>query len=259
MDGTRKTTRRPGEASPRTARAVPAAGPSPPRRASHPPRARATIAPNVEHGKKRFFRSLSHQRKSATTFAVQAVLREQRRGPSARGGKRRSTRRERPRIAPAPRPARRRPAGIANSLRDERFDCAHHAPSIDLSHSHRFDVVWWQRSRRVMRAVERVVVGASLRSGRRRRLGVARRNSRSFPTAWTAVSAARRSPPRCSRNTAWTARSLRSSSVAQGAKNLFFLLDVWREVAPTRRMRGLVVAGSGPLQVPLERYAASFA
>src|SRR5438094_771486 len=39
-------------------------------------------------------------------------------------------------------------------------------------------------------------------------------------------------------------------------KNLFFLLDVWREVARAREDARLVVAGSGPLQVPLERYAA---
>ena len=42
----------------------------------------------------------------------------------------------------------------------------------------------------------------------------------------------------------------------KGRKNLFFLLDVWREVARAREDARLVVAGSGPLQVPLERYAA---
>ena len=129
-----------------------------------------------------------------------------------------------------------------------------------VAHHHHLDRNWLNPliEGRVMRAVERVVVGSefAIRQAAAE-LGVAREQ---FSVVPYGVDRRFRRAPKPAALLAQHGLDCKVVALFLGGlkerKNLFFLLDVWREVARAREDARLVVAGSGPLQVPLERYAA---
>jgi len=128
-----------------------------------------------------------------------------------------------------------------------------------VAHHHHLDRNWLNPliEGRVMRAVERVVVGSefAIRQAAAE-LGVAREQ---FSVVPYGVDRRFRRAPKPAALVAQLGLDGKVVALFLGGlkerKNLFFLLDVWREVARAREDARLVVAGSGPLQVPLERYA----
>ena len=129
-----------------------------------------------------------------------------------------------------------------------------------VAHHHHLDRNWLNPliEARVMRAVERVVVGSefAIRQAAAE-LGVGREQFSAVPYG---VDRRFRRAPKAAALV--TQHRLDGKVVAlflgglKERKNLFFLLDVWREVTRAREDARLVVAGSGPLLAPLERYAA---
>lgn len=129
-----------------------------------------------------------------------------------------------------------------------------------VAHHHHLDPNWLNPliEGRVMRGVERVVVGSEFaRRQASQELGVPLEK---FVVVYYGVDQRFR---RRVRPDALIRRfGLEKNAVAlylgglKKRKNLFFLLDVWREVVQERDDARLVVAGSGPLAHSLQRYAA---
>ncbi|MBI4253674.1 MAG: glycosyltransferase family 4 protein [Candidatus Rokubacteria bacterium] len=128
-----------------------------------------------------------------------------------------------------------------------------------VAHHHHLDANWLNPliEGPVMRAVDRVVVGSEF--GRRqaaRELGVP---IEKFAVAYYGVDARFERRPR--RAELVRRFGLDDTAVVlflgglKPRKNLFLLLDIWREVARQRADARLVVAGAGPLLRPLRRYA----
>lgn len=128
-----------------------------------------------------------------------------------------------------------------------------------VAHHHHLDPGWlnpWIEGR-VMRAVERVVVGSEFASRQAAaELGVPPER---FAVAPYGVDRRFRAGPKPERLTNRYALAGKLVTLFLGGlkerKNLFFLLDVWAEVARVREDARLVVVGSGPLLEPLRRYA----
>jgi len=128
-----------------------------------------------------------------------------------------------------------------------------------VAHHHHLDPGWLNPliEGRVMRAVERVVVGSEFAIHQAaEQQGVAREKFSVVP--YGVDRRFRRAP----KPAALIARyGLEGKLVGlflgglKARKNLFFLLDAWCEVARERRDATLVVAGSGPLLKPLKRHA----
>lgn len=128
-----------------------------------------------------------------------------------------------------------------------------------VAHHHHLDASPLNRviEARVMRGVERVVVGSEFaRDQAARELGVA---PEKFSVVYYGVDRKFRLGPRPE---ALSRRyGLDGTAVAlflgglKERKNLFFLLDVWRDIARERPDARLVVAGAGPLEADLRRYA----
>jgi 1,4-alpha-glucan branching enzyme len=128
-----------------------------------------------------------------------------------------------------------------------------------VAHHHHLDPSWLNPviEGRVMRAVERVVVGSEFATRQAAAaLGVPREK---FAVAPYGVDRRFRRGPRPEPLAArW---GLGGAVVAlflgglKSRKNLFFLIDAWREVTRARPDAKLVIAGSGPLLEPLRRYA----
>jgi glycosyltransferase involved in cell wall biosynthesis len=129
-----------------------------------------------------------------------------------------------------------------------------------VAHHHHLDADWLNPfiEGRVMRAVERVVVGSEFATRQAAaELGVPREKFVVVP-----YGVDRRFRPG-SRPEPLAARwGLDGGPVAlflgglKSRKNLFFLIDAWREVTRARPDARLVIAGSGPLLEPLRRHAA---
>ena len=129
-----------------------------------------------------------------------------------------------------------------------------------VAHHHHLDRDWLNPliEGRVMRAVERVVVGSEFAMRQAgAELGVPREK---FSVVPYGVDGRFRRAPKPAALVA--EHGLDGKVVAlflgglKARKNLFFLLDVWREVARAREDARLVVAGSGPLLEPLKRRTA---
>lgn len=130
-----------------------------------------------------------------------------------------------------------------------------------VAHHHHLDPSWLNPliEGRVLRAVERVVVGSEFATRQAdQQLGVP-------PDKFTVVPyGVDRRFRRAPKSQALAAKlGLGDAPVAlflgglKGRKNLVFLLDVWRDVARERADARLVLAGSGPLLEPLRRHAAA--
>lgn len=129
-----------------------------------------------------------------------------------------------------------------------------------VAHHHHLDPSWLNPviEARVMRAVERVVVGSEFATRQAAAvLGVPREK---FAVVPYGVDRRFRPGPRPESLAArW---GLDGGVVGlflgglKSRKNLFFLIDAWREVTAARPDARLVIAGSGPLLEPLRRYAA---
>ena len=129
-----------------------------------------------------------------------------------------------------------------------------------VAHHHHLDRNWLNPliEGRVMRAVERVVVGSEFATRQAAaELGVAREKFSVVPYGVD------RRFRHAAKPAALVARHGLSGKVValflgglKERKNLFFLLDVWREVARAREDAQLVVAGSGPLLGRLKRHTA---
>src|SRR5439155_265582 len=129
-----------------------------------------------------------------------------------------------------------------------------------VAHRHHLDRNWLNPliEGRVMRAVERVVVGSEFATRQAAaELGVAREKFSVVPYGVD------RRFRHAAKTAALVARHGLSGKVValflgglKERKNLFFLLDVWREVARAREDARLVVAGSGPLLGRLKRHTA---
>ncbi len=129
-----------------------------------------------------------------------------------------------------------------------------------VAHHHHLDADWLNPliEGRVMRGVERVIVGSEFAVRQATAaLGVPREK---FAVVPYGVDRRFRREPR----PAWLAArwGLDGAVVAlflgglKRRKNLFFLLDAWREVTRARPDARLVIAGAGPLLEPLRRRAA---
>ncbi len=130
-----------------------------------------------------------------------------------------------------------------------------------VAHHHHLDPSWLNPviEGRVMRAVERVVVGSEFATRQAgQQLGVTRER---FAVAPYGVDRRFRRGPKPEPLVRRYGLDGRLVALFLGGlkerKNLFFLLDVWREVTRVRPDARLVVAGSGPLLEPLRRYAAT--
>ena len=128
-----------------------------------------------------------------------------------------------------------------------------------VAHHHHLDPHWLNPliEGRVMRAVERVIVGSEFAKAQARaELGV---SAESFSVVPYGVDRGFR--PSAKPAGLVQRLGLEGKSVAlflgglKPRKNLFFLLDVWREVVTERADAVLVVAGSGPLLARLQRHA----
>lgn len=129
-----------------------------------------------------------------------------------------------------------------------------------VAHHHHLDADWLNPfiEGRVMRAVERVVVGSEFATRQAAaELGVPREK---FVVAPYGVDRRFRRGPRPESLAArW---GLDGGVVAlflgglKSRKNLFFLIDAWREVTRARPDARLLIAGSGPLLETLRRHAA---
>ena len=129
-----------------------------------------------------------------------------------------------------------------------------------VAHHHHLDPGWLNPviEGRVMRGVDRVVVGSEFaRRQAARELSVPLER---FAVVPYGVDARFREGPRPEGLVA--RHGLHGKLVGlylgglKARKNLFFLLDCWREVALERPDAHLVIAGSGPLRSRLERHAA---
>lgn len=128
-----------------------------------------------------------------------------------------------------------------------------------VAHHHHLDrsPLNWLIEKRVMLGVERVIVGSEFaRQQASRELGVP---SGKFSVVYYGVDRRFRFGPRPEELARRHGVEGRPVVLFLGGlkdrKNLFFLLDVWREVARERPDARLVVAGSGPLLEPLKRHA----
>jgi glycosyltransferase involved in cell wall biosynthesis len=129
-----------------------------------------------------------------------------------------------------------------------------------VAHHHHLDQNWLNPliEGRVMRVVERVVVGSEFATQQAAaELGVPREKFSVVPYGVDRRFRRTRKPAALVAE-----HGLDGKVVAlflgglKARKNLFFLLDVWREVARAREDARLVVAGSGPLLEPLKRRTA---
>ncbi len=129
-----------------------------------------------------------------------------------------------------------------------------------VAHHHHLDPDWLNPviERRVMRAVDKVVVGSEF--GRRQAAAELGVPLTQFEVAYYGVDTRFERRPR---SEALVRRyGLEGKAVVlflgglKRRKNLFLLLDIWRDIARERADARLVVAGSGPLLEPLQRYAA---
>jgi glycosyltransferase involved in cell wall biosynthesis len=127
-----------------------------------------------------------------------------------------------------------------------------------VAHHHHLDRNWLNPliEGRVMRGVERVIVGSEFATRQAgAELDVAREQ---FSVVPYGVDRRFQSAPK--RAALVAQHGLEGKVVAlflgglKERKNLFFLLDVWREVAGARHDARLIVAGSGPLLEPLKRH-----
>ena len=127
-----------------------------------------------------------------------------------------------------------------------------------VAHHHHLDGGWLNPlvEGRVMRAVERVVVGSEFATRQAAaELGVAREQ---FSVVPYGVDRRFRRAPKPAALLAEHGLDAKVVALFLGGlkerKNLFFLLDLWREVVRAREDVSLVVAGSGPLLAPLKRH-----
>lgn len=132
-----------------------------------------------------------------------------------------------------------------------------------VAHHHHLDPSWLNHvlEGRVMRAVERVVVGSEFAAAQAsRELGVPPGQLVVVPYG---VDRRFRRGPRPERLVARHALEGKPVALFLGGlkarKNLFFLLDLWRDVARARDDARLIVAGSGPLLGALQRRAGALA
>lgn len=128
-----------------------------------------------------------------------------------------------------------------------------------VAHHHHLDPNWLNPliEGKVMRAVERVVVGSEFATRQAaRELGVPREKFAVAPYGVDRRFRRAQKPEPLVRRHALEGRPVALFlGGLKERKNLFFLLDVWREVTRARPDARLVVAGSGPLLQPLRRYA----
>lgn len=128
-----------------------------------------------------------------------------------------------------------------------------------VAHHHHLDASWLNPviEGPVMRAVDRVVVGSEF--GRRqaaRELGVPPEKFAVVPYGVDARFERRPRPPGLARRFGLDDKAVvLFLGGLKRRKNLFLLLDIWREVARQRADARLVVAGAGPLLRPLRRHA----
>ncbi len=128
-----------------------------------------------------------------------------------------------------------------------------------VAHHHHLDANWLNPviEGRVMRAVERVVVGSEFAT--RQAATELRVPREKFAVVPYGVDRRFRSAPKQERLV--RRYGLEGGPVAlflgglKARKNLFFLIEVWREVTRARPDAKLVIAGSGPLREPLRRHA----
>ena len=128
-----------------------------------------------------------------------------------------------------------------------------------VAHHHHLDPGWLNPvvEGRVMRGVDRVVVGSEF--ARRQAERELRVPPERFSVVPYGVDARFRPGPRPEALSARHGLGGRAVALFLGGlkarKNLFVLLDLWREVARERADAHLVIAGSGPLRERLERRA----
>ncbi len=128
-----------------------------------------------------------------------------------------------------------------------------------VAHHHHLDSNWLNPviERKVMHGAERVVVGSEFAQRQAsQELGVP---PEKFSVVYYGVDRRFRRGPRP--ETLVKRYGLEEKSIVlflgglKRRKNLFFLLDIWREVVRERSEARLIVAGSGPLLKSLQRYA----
>lgn len=128
-----------------------------------------------------------------------------------------------------------------------------------IAHHHHLDPNWLNPviEKRVMQGADRVIVGSEF--SQRQAVGELKVSREKISVVYYGVDARFSPGPKPERLVEhWGLRGLPVVLFLgglKGRKNLFFLLDVYREVARERPEARLVIAGTGPLLEPLKRAA----